>query len=70
MRGPITRHQERCREVRDQLSEHINGELDGERAAVVERHLRWCPNCRRMLANLERTVTALRRVGEQASSGD
>lgn len=62
--NPRRHHHERCRLTRAQLSAYLDGELGDERAAV-ERHLRWCPSCRRMLGNLSRTVTALRRLGQQ-----
>jgi anti-sigma factor RsiW len=66
--NPIERHRERCREARDRMSECLDGELGEERAAV-DRHLRRCPNCRRLLANLSRTVSGLRRLGQRTASG-
>jgi anti-sigma factor RsiW len=57
--NPVKRHRERCREVRAQMSDYLDGELDRSAAAGVERHARWCPNCRRMLENLRRTVAGL-----------
>lgn len=56
---PVKRYRERCREVRARMSEYLDGELDERDAAWVERHVRWCPNCRRMLENLGRTVAGL-----------
>lgn len=66
--NPIARREERCRETRAWLSDYLDGELGEERAAV-ERHLRWCPNCRRMLGNLGRTVTGLRRLADTPPGG-
>jgi len=57
--NPVKRHRERCREVRAQMSDYLDGELDPRAAAGVKRHVRWCPNCRRMLENLRRTVAGL-----------
>jgi anti-sigma factor RsiW len=57
--NPIKRHRDRCRDTRAHLSEYLDGELDERTAAQVERHVRWCPNCGRMLANLSRTIGAL-----------
>jgi anti-sigma factor RsiW len=57
--NPMKRHRERCREVRAQMSDYLDGDLDPQAAAGVERHARWCPNCRRMLRNLRRTVVGL-----------
>ena len=57
--NPVKRHRERCREVRAQMSDYLDGELDPRAAAGVKRHVRWCPNCRRMLETLRRTVAGL-----------
>lgn len=57
--NPVKQHRERCRKVRGQMSSYLDGELDRRAAVGVERHVRWCPNCRRMLANLRRTVAGL-----------
>lgn len=59
--NPLTRRRERCSETRERLSEHLDGELGDEQREAVERHLRWCPNCGRMLQNLSRTVGGLHR---------
>ncbi|MBW8060717.1 MAG: zf-HC2 domain-containing protein, partial [Solirubrobacterales bacterium] len=61
--NPMKRHHRRCRETRAQMSDLIDGELDERTAAALERHARWCPNCRRMLKNLRRTATGLRGLG-------
>ncbi|MGH2877502.1 MAG: anti-sigma factor family protein [Solirubrobacteraceae bacterium] len=68
--NPIRRHREHCRQTRALMSEYIDGELDAGDRARVERHVRWCPTCRRMLANLIRTVRALGRLGEHAEPGE
>ena len=57
--NPMKRHHERCREVRAQMSDYLDGDLITRVAARVERHARWCPNCGRMLRNLRRTVAGL-----------
>ena len=66
--NPIKRHHERCRDVRAQMSDYLDGELDPRAAVAVERHARWCPNCRRMLRNLGRTVGGLRALRDQPGS--
>jgi anti-sigma factor RsiW len=68
--NPMTRHREHCREVRAQMSDYLDGELDPAAAAAVERHTRWCPNCRRMLTNLTRTLGGLRALRDQRTTGD
>jgi anti-sigma factor RsiW len=44
------------------LSEYVDGELDQDRRARVEEHVRWCPECRRVLESLRRTVEGLMRL--------
>jgi anti-sigma factor RsiW len=68
--NPITRHRERCREVRAQMSDYLDGELDPHAAAGVARHVRWCPNCRRMLKNLGRTVAGLAALRDLPAAAD
>ena len=68
--NPIKRHQDRCRETRAHMSDYLDGELDERTAASVERHVRWCPNCGRMLANLTRTLSGLRALRGQPTRAD
>jgi hypothetical protein len=44
--------------------------MDGQAAARVERHVRWCPNCGRMLANLGRTIGGLRALRDLPMPAD
>jgi len=62
--NPMRRHREHCRHVREQLSDYLDGDLDTAQADAVTRHTRFCPNCRRMLTNLTRTVGGLRALGD------
>ena len=41
------------------LSEYLDGELGEGQRARVEEHVRWCPECRRVLESLRRTVEGL-----------
>ncbi len=68
--NPVRRHRERCAAVRAQMSGFIDGELDERAAARVARHARWCPNCRRMLANLGRTIGGLGALGDLSQPVD
>lgn len=68
--NPMSRHHERCREVRAQLSDYLDGELEPVAASRVERHTRWCPNCRHMLRNLRRTIQGLGALRDLPISGD
>lgn len=41
------------------LSDYLDGELQPDERARVEEHVHWCPDCRRMLESLRRTVRGL-----------
>lgn len=56
--------QRRCRETRALMSGYLDSELDPSQIKRVESHLRWCRPCRRVLANLRRTVNGLGRLGD------
>lgn len=64
--NPGKRHRDRCRDTRAQMSDY----LDEQTAAAVERHLRWCPNCGRMFANLSRTVAGLQALRDKPTPTD
>jgi anti-sigma factor RsiW len=44
------------------MSEFLDGELARPRRARMERHVRHCPECRWLLASLQRTIGALQRL--------
>jgi hypothetical protein len=41
------------------LSDYLDGELAGDERARVETHVGLCPECRRVLAGLRKTLAAL-----------
>jgi anti-sigma factor (TIGR02949 family) len=49
-----------CRELLDQLSEYIDGELEVALCTELEAHLAECPNCRVMVDTLRKTITLYR----------
>jgi anti-sigma factor RsiW len=68
--NPVKRHRDQCRETRDYMSDYVDGELDEQTAARVERHIRWCPNCGRMLTNLTRTISGLSGLRDRPAPAD
>ncbi|MCA0374911.1 MAG: zf-HC2 domain-containing protein [Gemmatimonadetes bacterium] len=50
----------RCRDVLDDLSAYLDGELPGERVARLDAHLRDCPRCARFGGDMARLLAALR----------
>jgi len=67
---PMRRHHERCRRVREQMSDYLDGDLDPRTAGAVARHTRICPNCRRLLTNLSRAVAGLRALRDLPPGSD
>lgn len=47
---------EECRHLLGSLSEYIDGNLEADLCAVLERHLAECENCRVVVDTLEKTV--------------
>ena len=56
LRGPDPRQ---CEEVRDLMSDHVDGELDPEEHKRVDDHVSFCPRCRQVLTNLQHTLQRL-----------
>lgn len=54
----------------NRMSEYIDGELGSDQRTRMERHLGECPECRRLLAGLRRTIAALRRATAVADRVD
>lgn len=53
-------HQSACREMLDQLSDFIDGELETALCAELETHLADCPDCRVMVDTMRRTIVLYR----------
>jgi hypothetical protein len=59
-----------CDEIKDLLSEYIDGVLDSETKALVDEHLSDCKNCQRELAQLKALVKELRSLESVAPPRD
>lgn len=61
MRGPLAMlfFLRDHRWTRHHLSDYIDGDLDAGERDRVERHVGMCPQCRRLLETLKRTVAGL-----------
>lgn len=68
--NPVKRHRDRCTETRAHMSDYLDGELDELTASRVERHVRWCPSCGRMLTNLRRAIGGLGTLRDLPPSAD
>jgi anti-sigma factor RsiW len=54
--------------TQEHLSDYLDGDLRGSERERVERHLHWCPECRRVLETLRRTLRELMEL--RATAGE
>ena len=47
------------------LSDYLDGDLHAAERERVERHVHWCPECRRVLETLRRTLKELMELRSQ-----
>lgn len=55
-----------CRELKDKLSEYLDGELESALCAEIEQHLKGCDDCRVMVDTLNKTITLYRNYGQES----
>lgn len=49
-----------CRKYFNRISEYLDGELEDEICREIDAHLRECPECRRCIESLKKTVELCR----------
>ena len=54
-----------CRERLGILSDYLDGELDDQLCAEIERHIAECGDCRIMVDTMRKTVSLYRQHGHQ-----
>ena len=59
-----------CREIRQQLSAYLDGELSPEESRSVRAHVASCPACRAELESLRRTIEAVKDLPPVAAPHD
>ncbi len=52
-----------CQELKAQLSDYLDGDLDSAVCAELERHLAGCDNCRIVVDTLRKTILLYRNYG-------
>ena len=58
-RIPFLRDRRECEAVRSVMTDYLDADLDDRTQRRVDRHVRFCPRCRRVLGNLRATVDRL-----------
>jgi anti-sigma factor RsiW len=59
-----------CRDNLADLSEYLDGELDEELCAEIERHMEECGNCRIVVDSLRKTIALYRVRGHEELPDD
>lgn len=54
---------DRCRQLLEQLSRYLDGDLTAAERRAVGHHLETCPCCQHMADSLKHTVDACRKAG-------
>jgi anti-sigma factor RsiW len=54
-----------CRDTLGVLSDYVDGELDEQLCAEIERHMAECGNCRIVVDTLSKTVMLYRTYGHE-----
>jgi anti-sigma factor RsiW len=54
-----------CREDFKRLSEYLDGELDEEVCREIEQHFRYCPECRKCVETMKRTIQLCKSVATE-----
>jgi anti-sigma factor (TIGR02949 family) len=57
-------HQD-CRHLLGSLSEFLDGDLESDLCAQIERHLAECPNCKIVVDTLQKTISLYHTASEQ-----
>lgn len=65
-RIPFLRDPHECEHVRSQMTDYLDDELAEDERRRIERHVRFCPRCRRVLGNLRATIDRLAALGASA----
>lgn len=59
LRIPYLRDPHECEHVRSRLTDYLDDDLEPADQRRLERHVRFCPRCRRVLRNLRTTIDRL-----------
>ena len=56
---------EHCKKDYERLSEYLDGELDDDLCREIEEHLRHCPECRKCLDSLGKSIDLCKKTAEE-----
>ena len=58
-------HNMHCREIFQNMSEYIDGELDGQLCAEIEAHIETCRDCKIVIDTLKKTIQLVQISGRE-----
>ena len=58
-------HNMNCHDILRNMSEYIDGELDGQLCAEIEAHMDSCPDCKIVVDTLKKTVQLVQNSGRE-----
>lgn len=58
-------HNMNCQEIFQNMSEYIDGELDGQLCAEIEAHIETCPDCKIVIDTLKKTIQLVQISGRE-----
>ena len=61
---------DRCRQLLEQVSRYLDGDLTAAERRAVAQHMRTCPCCQHMADTLKHTVDACRKAGAARMPSD
>ena len=61
---------EECRKYFDRISEYLDGELEQDICHEIDEHIRECPECRRCIESLRKTVELCKEGAREELSDD
>lgn len=64
------RPHDKCRELLEQLSRYVDGDLTGRERRAVVTHMKTCPCCQTMAESLQQTVEVCRKAGSARLPAD
>lgn len=70
LRIPFLRDSRECEEVRARMTDYLDDDLAETQHRRVERHVRFCPRCRRVLGNLHTTIDRLVGLGSTSAASE
>jgi len=61
---------EACKKDFERISEYLDGELDDDICREIENHIRHCPECRKCVDSLRKSIELSKKAAEEEITPD